>query len=72
MAKQVYTIKFSGRRAGALGVNQMFVTSRMGESPDEAVDALYDAFENITSVVVMQDNKVVYERGTMFHGLVTK
>lgn len=61
--KQIYTLKFSGRRAGAIGINQTFVTSRTGETPEEAVEALYDAFENIGHIVAIQDGVVVWERG---------
>lgn len=59
----IYTLKFSGRRSGAIGINRTFVTSRSADTPEKAIEALYDAFENIGYVEVTQDGKIVYERG---------
>jgi hypothetical protein len=42
-----YTLKFYGRRVGAIGVNSMYTAEREAENRKDAELALYDEFEHI-------------------------
>lgn len=55
----LYTINFHGKRLGAIGLSENFVTKREANSPDEAIAACYDAFEHIHGPRVYLDGKLV-------------
>lgn len=42
-----YRIRFRGRKIGALGVLSTFSETRVAESEDAAVLALYDVYEHV-------------------------
>ena len=50
----VYRIKFKGRKAGALGVTYDIVAFRYGSTPEEAIERLYAAFENIRVIEIAE------------------
>lgn len=57
--KQLYTINFHGRHVGAIGLSDNYVTTRMAETPNDAILACYDAFDHIHGARVYLDGKLV-------------
>lgn len=46
-----YTIHFTGRTVGAQGVFYPIVAKRTAETPEKAIEALYDEYEHIQQPV---------------------
>ncbi len=49
---QQYIIHFHGRRVGAIGIMSAYKAVREATTPDEAIKALYNEYEHISSPMV--------------------
>jgi hypothetical protein len=47
-----YTMRFTGRKSGALGITYPLTAMRDAPTESEAIDALYDEYEHISGVMV--------------------
>jgi len=48
----LYTIRFTGRRVGAIGIFYTITAQRRAKDKDAAVLALYDEYEHIHNPIV--------------------
>lgn len=54
MKKKTFEIRFHGRRKGALGIGQIFQAERTAYTAQEAELALYDDYEHISGVQIIE------------------